>query len=304
MDRNDPQTVQGANDVEITIKGVPATQTSAFRDLANERFGTYLLTAVNSTDYMLRMKPSDLIDLKRDTVQRTMDTIGNRIDQLGLAEKAVQQYGRAGADYEILVQLPGVDDPARVKELIGTAAVLEIDDVKDGPFASRDALLAAHGGVLPLGTKAAKSKPRGADEGEEWYLVSKTPVIMRPRHAQRARGPGRVPQVGDGLFAVAGRGQAIRALYRGEYRKPAGGGAGQPDCKRGHDSDRGSRIPAASRTWAAKRKPTTCRSTCGPARCRRASSTWKSARWGRRWARIRFARASWRASRDWWRWCS
>jgi preprotein translocase subunit SecD len=177
MDRNDPQTVQGANDVEITLKGVPSTQTSAFRDLVNERFPTYLLTAVNSTDYTLRMKPSDLIDLKRDTVQRTMDTISNRIDQLGLAEKAVQQYGRAGADYEILVQLPGVDDPARVKELIGTAAVLEIDDVKDGPFPSRDALLAAHGGVLPLGTKAAKSKPRGAGAGEEWYLVSKTPVI-------------------------------------------------------------------------------------------------------------------------------
>jgi len=168
MDRNDPQTVQGANDVQVTVKGVPSTQTSAFRDLINDRFPTYLLTA---------LKPSDLIDLKRDTVQRTMDTISNRIDQLGLAEKAVQQYGRAGADYEILVQLPGVDDPARVKELIGTAAVLEIDDVKDGPFASRDALLAAHGGVLPLGTKAAKSKPRGTGAGEEWYLVSKTPVI-------------------------------------------------------------------------------------------------------------------------------
>ena len=177
MDRNDPQTVQGANDVQVTVKGVPSTQTSAFRDLINDRFPTYLLTAVNSTDYTLKLKPSDLIDLKRDTVQRTMDTISNRIDQLGLAEKAVQQYGRAGADYEILVQLPGVDDPARVKELIGTAAVLEIDDVKDGPFASRDALLAAHGGVLPLGTKAAKSKPRGTSAGEEWYLVSKTPVI-------------------------------------------------------------------------------------------------------------------------------
>ena len=67
-------------------------------------------------------------------MQRTIDTISNRINQLGLAEPTVQQYGRAGADYEILVQLPGVDDPARVKELIGTAAVLEIDEVKDGPF--------------------------------------------------------------------------------------------------------------------------------------------------------------------------
>ncbi len=45
MDRNDPQTVQDANNVEITIKGIPATQTSAFRDLITERFATYMLTA-------------------------------------------------------------------------------------------------------------------------------------------------------------------------------------------------------------------------------------------------------------------
>src|SRR5947207_1472360 len=82
--------------------------------------------------------------------------------QLGLAEKSVQQYGQAGSKYEVLVQLPGVDDPARAKELIGTAAVLEVCDVKEGPFPSREAALAQKGGILPLGTRLVKSKPRGA----------------------------------------------------------------------------------------------------------------------------------------------
>ncbi len=100
--------------------------------------------------------------LKRDTVERTIQTISNRINQLGLTEPSVQQYGRAGDQYQVLVQLPGVDDPARVKELIGTAAVLEITEVKDGPFPSREAALSQHGGVLPLNTKLAKAKPRGA----------------------------------------------------------------------------------------------------------------------------------------------
>ena len=72
------------------------------------------MTALNSTDYSMKLKPSDLIALKRDTVQRTMDTISNRINGLGLAESSVQKYGGSGADYEILVQLPGVDDPGRV----------------------------------------------------------------------------------------------------------------------------------------------------------------------------------------------
>ncbi len=177
MDRNEPQSIADADNVVISVKGIPSTEASSFRSLVSDRYGPYSLTQVNSTDYAMRLKPSDLIDLKSDTVKRAIDTIGNRIDQLGLAEKAVQQYGRAGADYEILVQLPGVDDPARVKDLIGTAAVLEITDVKDGPFPSREAALAAHGGVLPLGSKLVKSLPRGNAEGEQWYLVGKSPVI-------------------------------------------------------------------------------------------------------------------------------
>ena len=139
MDTPDVAHVEDADNVALAIKGIPATQSSAFRSLVSERYSNYILTALNSTDYSMKLKPTDLNDLKVDTVKRAVDTIGNRIDQLGLAEKSVQQYGKAGSKYEVLVQLPGVDDPARAKELIGTAAVLEICDVKEGPFASREA---------------------------------------------------------------------------------------------------------------------------------------------------------------------
>ena len=176
MQSTDAKTVEDAANVQINIKGVPATQSSAFRSLVSERYPNYVLTALNSTDYSMKLKPSELIALENDTVTRSIDTIGNRIDQLGLAEKTVTQYG-ATSDHQILVQLPGVDDPARVKELIGTAAVLEILDVKDGPFPSREAGLAQHNGLLPLNTQLLKSKPRGTGEGEQWYLVGRAPVI-------------------------------------------------------------------------------------------------------------------------------
>ena len=91
------------------------------------------------------MRPSELVALKRDTVDRSLQTISNRINQLGLTEPTVQQYGQAGTDFEILVELPGVDDPARVEEIMQTTAQLEITDVKDGPFQSRDAALGAKG---------------------------------------------------------------------------------------------------------------------------------------------------------------
>ena len=176
LDRNDPTTVEDADKVEITVKGVPAAKTTAFRNLVTERFGQWVLTPVNSTDYRLSMRPSELVTLKRDTVDRSIQTISNRINQLGLTEPTVQQYGQSGTDYEILVELPGVDDPARVKEIMQTTAQLEIDDVKDGPFPSREGALAQKGGILPLNTKLVRQSPQG-DRGESWYLVSKVPIV-------------------------------------------------------------------------------------------------------------------------------
>ena len=188
MDVPDVKKVEDADNVALTIKGIQASDSAAFRNIVADRFPTYDLTAINATDYSMKLKPTELVNLKADTVKRSVDTIGNRIDALGLAEKSVQQYGQAGSKYEVLVQLPGVDDPARAKALIGTAAVLEICDVKDGPFASEEAARSAKGGMLPVGTKLVQQRPRGSQEGSQWYIVSKSPVITG-REMRNAR-PG------------------------------------------------------------------------------------------------------------------
>ncbi|HVP47681.1 MAG TPA: protein translocase subunit SecD [Bryobacteraceae bacterium] len=177
MDNNEPNSVETADTIQIDVKGVPATKAKDFRALVNDKFSTWVLTAVNTTDYRMNIRPSELLSLKRDTVERSLQTISNRINALGLTEPVVQQEGRADTDYRIVVQLPGVDDPARVKDIIGTAAVLEIVEVKDGPFPSQEQALAQHGGVLPLNTKLLKAAARGGGEEANWYLVARTPVI-------------------------------------------------------------------------------------------------------------------------------
>ena len=177
LDRNDPMRIEDADTIQVNIKGVNAQKTSAFRSLINDRFPQWILTPVNATDYRMNLRPSELLQIKRDTVERSIQTISNRINNLGLTEPVVQQHGRADAEFEILVQLPGVDDPARVKEIIGTAAVLGIYEVKDGPFPSQDAAMAKHGGVLPLNTKLLKSAARGGEPGDSWYLVARNPVV-------------------------------------------------------------------------------------------------------------------------------
>ncbi len=156
---------------------MPSGKTGDFRDVVTSEFPNWMLGPVSSTDYKMNLKPSELIAMKKETVTRTMQTIENRINGLGLTEPTIQQRGRAEADYEILVQLPGVDDPARVKQIMQAAALLELSEVKDGPFRSQEEALGKHGGVLPLNTKLVQEKARAGEQGEAWYLLSRTPVI-------------------------------------------------------------------------------------------------------------------------------
>ena len=183
--RNDPQTLQDADKIEVDVKGVPVAKSAAFRSTVNEQFQEWILTPLNSSDYRLTMKPTEALKLRQDTMTQTMGTIERKINGLGLAESSVQPTGRSDAEADLLVQLPGVDDPAHVKQLLQTQAVLEWDEVKDGPFASREEALSKHGGILPLNTKLVPTVLRGGQQS--WYLVSRSPVIrgteIRDAHA-------------------------------------------------------------------------------------------------------------------------
>ncbi len=185
--RNDPATLQDADKIEIDIKGVPVNKSSVFRSTVNDQFGEWILTALNSTDYRMTMKPTESLKLKHDTMVQTMGTIERKINGLGLAESSVQPTGRSDAEADLLVQLPGVDDPAHVKQLLQTQAVLEWDEVKDGPFGSREEALAKHGGILPLNTKLVPTVLRGGQQS--WYLVSRSPIVrgtdIRDAHASQ-----------------------------------------------------------------------------------------------------------------------
>lgn len=176
IERNDPQTLKEADQIQILIKGVPPLRAGDLRATVNDRAPSWILTALNATDYRLTLKPSEAIRLKQDTVTQSIHTIQRRIDGLGLAETSVRPRGRADAEAEILVELPGVDDPARVKQILQTTAMLELYEVKDGPFSSQEQGLAKHGGVLPLNTKWVRGARRG-DTIDTWWLLARTPVI-------------------------------------------------------------------------------------------------------------------------------
>jgi len=104
-----------------------------------------LSTPPDATGPALQVSLSDIAAKKLidDAVDKNLITLRNRVNQFGVAEPIVQ---RQGAD-RIVVQLPGVQDPTRVKELLGATATLEYRAVDE----NADAIAAAASGVIPLG---------------------------------------------------------------------------------------------------------------------------------------------------------
>ncbi|HVO98443.1 MAG TPA: protein translocase subunit SecD [Bryobacteraceae bacterium] len=191
MLRTDPQTIADAANIQINISGVPSTQAGNFRQLVNDNFGNgWILTTVNSTDYRMTLKPSEALKLKQDTIVQTKNTISNKVNQLGLTEATVQQRGGAANESELLIQLPGVDDPARIKQILSTAAILGLYEVKGGPFSSKEEAMQSKGGLLPLDSQLLMGKKDGAAPAAVWMLA-RTPVVTgrdirdaRPQNSQ------------------------------------------------------------------------------------------------------------------------
>lgn len=144
-------------------------QRSAFLDLAGKIAPDLVLSTVqnpNAVTYSATFRQRDLIATRSSAMDQALETIRNRIDQLGVRETTVAREG----DNDILVQLPGIQDPERAKELIGKTAVLEfkiVDDKHNLADALRDG--------PPPGDEILYGQPQAG--GAQPYLVQ-SDVLM------------------------------------------------------------------------------------------------------------------------------
>jgi preprotein translocase subunit SecD len=171
----------------VTLKS--SSERDAFLNLAQQSASDLTMTTVSTQSgapaYALNFKPQEVAEVKSRAMEQALETIRNRIDQLGVRETTV---AREGTD-EILVQLPGIQDPQRAKELIGKTAVLEFKLVDDSHSVA-DALKNGP----PPGDEILDGPPQPG--GRTPYLVEK-PTLMtgdtvtdaRVRPGGRLEGP-------------------------------------------------------------------------------------------------------------------
>ena len=193
---------------QIVIKGVGPEARSDLQDIISERLSEYDLASGAQNTWMLAMKPQALADLKNRTVAQSIETIRNRVDKLGVSEPVIQEHGLG--QYQILVQLPGVDDPARVKDIMQSTAMLEIRQALNGgqPYKDQTEALAANNGVLPDNALLLPGKSIGVSGEEQWWLVSRSSAVAGRdlREASVGRDPNTSrPEVNFLLTGEGGR---------------------------------------------------------------------------------------------------
>jgi len=161
----------------FTVEVPPGTDRAQLEEIAGSSFLDYDFSFGAST-WTFQFKPNVERVIRDQAVRKGLETINNRVDQFGVAEPLIQRQGIEGD--RILIQLPGVDDPERVKKIIKSTAFLEFKEVMQGPAPDRPSLLAGTAGLPPADGEVVSGNRTGiAGEalGRSYYLVKKSSII-------------------------------------------------------------------------------------------------------------------------------
>ena len=172
-------TFAGVDPTRFKVDGVPQGQDAAFREAAVEVETRFNRESGTGGSYSFVMKPNMVVQLREDAVEQALQTIERRVNELGVAEPIVARTGAAGD--QIMVQLPGVSNPQRAKDIIRSTALLELKLVEDGPASTKEQLLQTRGGVMPGNMDVVPGVSDTGAPGDRaetvYYLVRKVAVV-------------------------------------------------------------------------------------------------------------------------------
>lgn len=165
-----------ASPSEFKVTGVPSAQDAQFRQALVELEPVYDRSQ-SGADYTFRLKPAVITQLRDETVNQALQTIERRVNELGVAEPVVARHSAAD---QILVQLPGVSDVNRAKEIIRSTALLELKLVEQGPFQDEASARQAFANNLPPDLQilpgVSEGTP-GAPPSTVFYVVRRVAAV-------------------------------------------------------------------------------------------------------------------------------
>lgn len=134
-------------------------------------------TSTTPASVTFTLKTSAADALRKQATEQAKTIIEQRIDAFGVAEPTIQLHGRE-EDHQILVQMPGLDNPDRVKELIRGESKLELKAVVGTLYKTKEEAEAAIAGASDKeALEINEKRTDGTSSVNGWYVVEKTPIV-------------------------------------------------------------------------------------------------------------------------------
>ena len=179
-----------------TVLADEADVSRAMRLMATDQ--PLLTRSVSGNRITTRVPDSELNQIAIDAIDQNITTLRNRVDEVGVSEPVIQRQG----DDRVVVQLPGVQDTAEAKRMIGATATLAYHAVLEG-----DAFEAARTGVVPPDGRIYYSRETGLDGNPIPYILSRRVIATGEEmvNAQSTYDQNGLPAVSVTLNAAAGK---------------------------------------------------------------------------------------------------
>ena len=184
LDEKGAPGVAGATEspVRFRLTGLPPDRDELLPDILEQTM-PYWTWRRTGEDVIFDRRPDEVNNIREQAINQALQTIRNRVDEFGVAEPVIQRQG-LGSN-RLVVQLPGVDDPERVKNLIKNTAFLEFrlgvyPPAAGAPAVDTQEILSQYGGTLPDHLEIVPQDQRDADGnviGQVYYALEKRPVI-------------------------------------------------------------------------------------------------------------------------------
>ncbi|MGB3916974.1 MAG: protein translocase subunit SecD [Thiothrix litoralis] len=135
----------------VVTKFADAASRDAAQTALNDEYRDLQFTIPSgSTDLQASISQTAMLNIQKFALQQNITTLRKRVNELGVSEPVIQQQGTN----RIVVQLPGVQDTARAKEILGATATLEFRLVDE----QNDPMQAKQSGRAPLGSELYKER--------------------------------------------------------------------------------------------------------------------------------------------------
>lgn len=176
----------------ISIQASDASQTAAIVEEVKKRVDLFNWTeSVSGNTVTWTLPSATQTILKNQAVDQAMRIIETRVDAFGVQEPTLQRHG-AESSAQILLQMPGIDDPKRLKDLLNAESNLTLAKIVSPPspspvqtYPTKEAAIQSLGGAVPPNRQVLKYTDRdlaaeateGVEPPAQWVVIEYPPVV-------------------------------------------------------------------------------------------------------------------------------